>query len=159
MDAVSYLDFLFPPTPYPVWWVVGAVLVLLVVVGWIVGVLLWTLPVEVLRDIPVLRSVTYRVLGFKFSRALAGVAQRHHAGQLETREAFHEISRIFRAYVTFRTGYSAREMTATDIANSPLGDRALDVLRMTYPGQFEAADPRGVDLAVDAARRAVAAWT
>jgi hypothetical protein len=157
-DEATLLDFLFPPMAYSVWWVIGAVLVVLLAVGWVIGVLVWTLPVEVLRGIPVIRNLSYRVLQYKFKRSLAQVAERHRRGELETREAFHEISRIFRLFITFRTGFQAREMTVTDMANSPLAGPAVNVLTMTYPGQFDEADPRSVAPAVEAARTAVATW-
>jgi hypothetical protein len=157
-DQATVLDFLFAPMAYSVWWVIGAVLVVLLVVGWVIGVLVWTLPVEVLRGIPVIRNLTYRVLKFKFQRSLAKVAEEHRLGHLETREAYHEISRIFRLFITFRTGFKAREMTVTDMANSPLAGPAVNVLSMTYPGQFDEADPRSVAPAVAAARTAVASW-
>jgi hypothetical protein len=123
-----------------------------------VGVIVWTLPVEVLRDIPVLRSITHRVLRVKFARALTRVDHRHRAGELTTREAFHDVSRIFRRFIVFRTGFAAREMTATDVARSPLAGSALQVLSLTYPGQFDDVDPRTLPAVIDAARTAVTSW-
>ncbi|CRZ16883.1 hypothetical protein [Mycolicibacterium neworleansense] len=152
------IDFLFPPMSYPVWWVIGAAVLVLLVIGWIVGVIVWTLPIEVLRRIPVIRDISYKVLRFKFSRSLTKVEQLHHEGQLSTRQAFHEISRIFRNFIDFRTGFQARRMTATDVAHSPLAGPALNVLAMTYPGQFDDADPRSVPVVVEAARTAVLTW-
>ena len=153
----DFVDFLFAPMAYSVWWVIGAVLIVLLIAAWVAGVFVWTLPIEVLRGIPVIRVLAFRVFRFKFARSLTKVADRHHQGQLDTREAFHEISRIFRLFVAFRTGYTAREMTFTDIANSPIAP-AVDVLRLTYPGQFDDADPRAVRVAADAARTAVTKW-
>lgn len=154
-DAV---EFLFPPMPYSVWWVIGAALLVLLIIGWIVGVIVWTLPIEVLRRIPVIRDISYRVLRFKFSRSLTRIEQLHREGRLSTRDAFHEISRIFRNFIDFRTGFQARRMTATDVAHSPLAGPALNVLAMTYTGQFDEADPRSVPGVVDAARTAVLTW-
>jgi hypothetical protein len=156
-ENADFADFLFPPMAYSAWWVIGAVLVVLLIAAWVIGVFVWTLPVEVLRGLPVIRTLTFKVLRFKFSRSLAKIGQRHHEGELDTREAFHEISRVFRLFVAFRTGYTAREMTFSDIANSPLTP-ALDVLKLTYPGQFDVADPRAVPAAVEAARTVVARW-
>lgn len=153
------VDFLFHPMAYPAWWLIGAILVGLLIVGWIAGVIVWTLPVEVLRTIPVVRSVTYRVLKFKFARSLARIGERHRNGQLETRAAFHEISSVFRRFVAYRTGYQAQQMTATDMSNSPLSGPALQVLAKTYPGQFADADPRAVPDAVEAARAVVKSWS
>ncbi|MBP2454851.1 hypothetical protein [Mycolicibacterium lutetiense] len=152
------IDFLFPPMPYPVWWVIGAAFLVLLIIGWIVGVIVWTLPIEALRRIPVIRDISYKVLRFKFSRSLTKVEQQHHEGRLSTRDAFHEISRIFRNFIDFRTGFSARRMTATDVAHSPLAGPALNVLAMTYQGQFDEADPRTVPSVVAAARTAVLTW-
>lgn len=158
-EEADYVDYLFGPMTYSVWWVIGAMLVVLLIAAWIVGVYVWTLPVEVLRGIPVIRVVTYKVLRFKFLRSLAKVELKHRDGQLSTRDAFHEISRVFRLFIGLRTGCRAREMTATDLSNSPLGAPALNVLLMTYPGQFNEVDPRTLPAVVDAARMAVATWT
>lgn len=152
------IEFLFPPMTYSVWWVIGAALLVLLIIGWIVGVIVWTLPIEVLRGIPVIRDISYKVLRFKFSRSLIKVEQQHHDGQLSTRDAFHEISRIFRNFIDFRTGYHARRMTATDVAHSPLAGPALNILTMTYSGQFDEADPGAVSSVVEAARTAVLTW-
>ena len=152
------IDFLFPPMAYPVWWVIGAAFLVVLVIGWIVGVIVWTLPIEVLRRIPVIRDISYKVLRFKFSRSLTKVEQQHREGQLSTRDAFHEISRIFRNFIVFRTGFQARRMTATDVAYSPLAGSALNVLAMTYPGQFHEVDPQSVPDVVQAARTAVLTW-
>lgn len=157
-DPADLADVLFGPMPYSVWWVIGAVLVVLLAAAWVVGIFVWTLPIEVLRGIPVVRSVAYRVLRFKFSRALSSVDARHRAGQLDTREAFHEVSRLFRSFLALRTGFAAREMTASDFSATPLESAAWPVLRLTYEGQFSTADPRGVDAAVAAARQVVETW-
>ncbi|BBX16763.1 hypothetical protein CRI77_02765 [Mycolicibacterium duvalii] len=155
----DFVDILYAPMAYPVWWLVGAVLVAVAAVAWVAGIYLWTAPVDRLRRIPIVREVTYRVLRLKFMRSLGRVAERHRAGGLDSRTAFHEISRIFRQFVAFRTGYHVREMTAADIARSPLAASVLPVLERTYPGQFDTADPAGVDAAVAVARTAVARWT
>jgi hypothetical protein len=158
-EHADYVDFLFHPMTYSVWWVLGGGLVVGLIALWIAAVIVWTLPVDVLRKIPFLRKVTFTVLRMKFERSLANIAQRHDDRQLTTREAYHEISKVFRVFVSFRTGYSAAEMTATDISASPLAEPMLDVLRATYPGQFDVADPDRVSEAVNVARKAVATWT
>jgi hypothetical protein len=157
-EHADYVDFLFHPMNYSVWWVLGGGFAVALIALWIAAAFIWTLPVDVLRGIPVIREVTFRVLRLKFERSLASIAQRHRDGQLTTREAYHQISRTFRLFVSFRTGYSAPEMTATDISDGPLAGRVLDVLRATYPGQFDTADPNKVSHAVDVARKAVATW-
>lgn len=151
------VDFLFAPMPYSVWWMMGAVLVVVLVVAWIAAVVVWTLPFEVLRGIPVIRTLAFKVLRFKFTRALDRVDRRHRDGELETRAAYHELSRIFRRYLAFRTGVATRGMTFADIGNSPLHP-ALPAMRLIYPGQFDIADPYAVSAAVQAAKTAVATW-
>lgn len=157
-DNIDPVEFLFPPDHYPVWWLVAAVFVVLAIIGWVAGVLIWTLPVEKLRKIAGISSVTNTVLARKFTRSLDRVQEQHRAGALPSREACHEISRIFRQYMAFRTGYTAREMNLSDLANTPLAAQAHRVLQTTYLGQFNVADPRLVDAAADAAKSAVAAW-
>lgn len=158
-EHADYVDFLFHPMAYSIWWVLGAAGVVALMVAWIVAVFVWTLPIEVLRGIPVIRNLTYRVLQRKFERSLADIGRRHDRGELAAGDAFHETSRVFRRFAALRTGLSVREMTLTEIAGSPLAPRMYQVLSATYGGQFDTPDPRGVAAAVDAARQAVATWT
>jgi hypothetical protein len=157
-EHADYVDFLFQPMTYSAWWVLGGAGIALLIAAWIASAFVWTLPVEILRDIPVIRDITFRVLRGKFDRALARVEQSHRAGQLSSREAYHQVSKIFRRFVSLRTGYAVCEMTAADVANSPLADAVSPVLRITYPGQFDTADPNWVAEAVSTARKVVTAW-
>ena len=155
----SFLDYVFGPVDYPVWWVVGGVMVLLLGTGFVAGVFVWTLPIETLRRIPVIRTIAYRVLQFKFSRSLGRIAHQHEAGRIDTREACHQISQVFRLFVAFRTGSPVRGMTASDVAlDSELASPALRVLELTYPGQFSVAEPQVVSVAVAEAQKVVAEW-
>jgi len=158
-EAHSFLDYVFGPVDYPVWWIVGGIMVLLLGIGFVAGVFVWTLPIEVLRRIPVVRTITFRVLTFKFGRSLDRIAQQHEAGDIDTREACHQVSRVFRLFVALRTGSQVREMTASDVAlYSALAAPALRVLELTYPGQFSVAEPQVVSAAVAEARKVVAEW-
>lgn len=155
----SFLDYVFGPVDYPVWWVVGGVVVLLLGIGFLAGVFVWTLPIETLRRIPVIRTIAYRVLKFKFSRSLGRIEHQHQAGELETREACHQVSQVFRLFVALRTGSAVRGMTASDMAgDTVMSGPALRVLELTYPGQFSVAEPQTVSVVVAEAQKVVTEW-
>lgn len=158
-ETHSFLDYVFGPVDYPVWWIVGGVMLLLLGIGFVAGVFVWTLPIQTLRRIPVIRSITYRVLKFKFGRSLARIEHQHQAGHIDTREASHQVSQVFRLFVAFYTGAAVRGMTASDLAlDSTLATPALRVLELTYPGQFSVAEPQTVSVAVAEAKKVVAEW-
>ncbi|SHW61673.1 Uncharacterised protein [Mycobacteroides abscessus subsp. abscessus] len=60
----DYLKWVVAPLPYPVLWLVLGVIMIFLVIGWCVGIFVWTMPVEKLRSIPVVRDISARVLRF-----------------------------------------------------------------------------------------------
>ncbi|CPY68399.1 Uncharacterised protein [Mycobacteroides abscessus] len=66
----DYLKWVVAPLPYPVLWLVLGVIMIFLVIGWCVGIFVWTMPVEKLRSIPVVRDISARVLRRKFARPL-----------------------------------------------------------------------------------------
>ena len=66
----DYLKWVVAPLPYSVLWLVLGVIMILLVVGWCVGIFVWTMPVEKLRSIPVVRDIAAWVLRRKFSAAI-----------------------------------------------------------------------------------------
>ena len=156
--AGDSLKWIVAPLPYSVFWAVLGVLLILLVVGWFVGVLVWTLPVERLRTIPVLRDISARVLQRKFSAAVGRVDERYRAGELNSRQAYAEMSRILRNFVYDRTGVRAQYMALGEVATVPLprrhrwcqlctGDNSTSVIVQTLP------------LLTAQVRRAIQSWS
>ena len=154
----DFLKWIVAPLPYSTWWLVLGVLLILGVVGWFVGVVVWTLPVERLRTIPVIRDVTARVLRHKFSASIGRVGDRYRAGGLSSREASAEMSRILRNFVYLRTGVRAQYLVLGEVTDTAAAAVA-PVMAALYARQFEAGDDTDVAVTVSQVRSAIQAWS
>lgn len=156
--AGDSLKWIVAPLPYSVFWAVLGVLLILLVIGWFVGALVWTLPVERLRTIPVLRDISARVLQRKFGTAVGRVDERYRAGELDSRQAYAEMSRILRNFVYYRTGVRAQYMALGEVAHSPAAAVA-PVVSALYARQFDLDDRPDVAVAAAQVRSAIQAWS
>ncbi|MUL81797.1 MULTISPECIES: hypothetical protein [unclassified Mycolicibacterium] len=156
--ANDHLKWIVAPLPYSVLWLVLGVLLIFGVIGWFVGVLVWTLPVERLRSIPVIRDISARVLRRKFSAAIGGVSDRYRAGGLTSRQAYTEMSRILRNFVYFRTGVAAQYMALGEVADSAAAAAAPAVSAL-YSRQFELADSPDVAATAAQVRSTIQSWS
>ena len=60
------LRFVFGPSPYAASWLWLGLALVAIVIMWYVGVVVWTLPAERLRNIPGVRSLHAKLLRRKF---------------------------------------------------------------------------------------------
>ena len=157
--AGDYLDSIVAPLPYSIAWLILGVLVILGVAGWGIGIIVWTLPVERLRTIPVIRDITARVLRRKFSAAVGRVGDRYRAGEMTTRQAYSELSRILRNFVYFQTGVRAPYMALDEMARSGAAAVA-PAMSALYAKQFDDGG-ENPDVAVTAAqvRSTIRSWS
>jgi len=156
--ANDYLKWIVAPLPYSLWWLILGVVLVLGVVGWFAGVLVWTLPVTRLRTIPVIRDITARVLARKFGAAVGRVSRRYGAGELSARQAYGEMSRILRNFVYYRTGVRAPYMALGEVAHSPAA-AAAPVVSALYSRQFELGENPDVAATAAQVRSAIASWS
>ena len=156
--AHDYLKWIVAPLPYSVWWLVLGVLLALGVLGWFVGVVVWTLPVAQLQRIPLLRDITARVLARKFAASIGRVSARYGAGEIGARQAYAEMSRILRTFVYYRTGVRAQYMALGEVAHSPAA-AAAPVVSALYARQVELGDDPNVAVTAAQVRSAIASWS
>ncbi|OKH77966.1 hypothetical protein EB75_28625 [Mycobacterium sp. ST-F2] len=156
--ANDFLKWIVAPLPYSWFWLVLGVLLVLGVIGWFIGVVVWTLPVERLRSIPVIRDVSARVLQRKFSSAVGKVTDRHRAGELNSRQAYAEMSRILRNFVFYRTGVRAQYMTLGEVEQGPAA-AAAPIVKALYSRQFAATPNPDVAAAAAQVRSAIQSWS
>lgn len=156
--ANDYLKWIVAPLPYSVGWLVLGVLLVLGVIGWFVGVLVWTLPVARLRTIPVIRDISARVLRRKFSAAIGGVSDRYQAGELTSRQAYTAMSRILRNFVYLQTGVAAQYMALNEVADSPAAAAAPAVSAL-YARQFDLAESPDVAATAAQVRSTIQSWS
>lgn len=156
--ANDQLKWIVAPLPYSVLWLVLGVLLVLGVIGWFVGVLVWTLPVERLRAIPVIRDISARVLRRKFGAAIGKISARHHAGELTARQAYAEMSRVLRNFVYYRTGVAAQYMALGEVADSAAAE-AAPAVSVLYSRQFDSDDNPDVAATAAQVRSTIQSWS
>lgn len=156
--AGDYLKWIVAPLPYSMLWLVLGVLLILGVIGWFVGVVVWTLPVERLRTIPVIRDITARVLRHKFSAAIGRVSDRYRAGELSSRQASAEMSRVLRNFVYFQTGVRVQYMALGEMTHSAAAAVA-PAMSALYARQFESGDAPDIAATVAQVRSTIQAWS
>lgn len=156
--ANDFLKWVVAPLPYSMFWLVLSVLLIVGVIGWFIGVVVWTLPVEQLRTIPVVRDISARVLRRKFSAAVGRVTENYRAGELNAREAYAEMSRILRNFVFYRTGVRAQYMTLGEVSQGPAA-AAAPVVKALYSRQFDVAPNPDVAAAAAQVRSAIQSWS
>lgn len=156
--ANDYLKWIVAPLPYSVGWLVLGVLLILGVIGWFVGVVVWTLPVERLRGIPVIRDISARVLRRKFGTAIGTISDRYHAGELTSRQAYTAMSRILRNFIYLQTGVAAPYMALGEVAGSAAAAAAPAVSAL-YSKQFELEDNPDVAATAAQVRSTIQSWS
>ncbi|AWG48254.1 Uncharacterised protein [Mycobacteroides abscessus subsp. abscessus] len=154
----DYLKWVVAPLPYSVLWLVLGVIMILLVIGWCIGIFVWTMPVEKLRSIPVVRDISARVLRRKFNAAIDKVRRDHEAGALDSRQAHGAMSRVLRTFIYMRTGVRAPYMSLGEVAHSGAA-RVAPVVAQLYSGQFEMGDDADVAAAAAAVRDVIQSWS
>ena len=147
----------FAPVQYnPLWLLLGALLVLLVV-AWFVLVPLLTRPRPIVSEASA-RAALVPQIRARYDTLIADVAVAHARAQLTNREAHQKLSALVRAFAHETSGYPASAMTLSEL-------RALNLAGLTsaveqfYPAEFGVADSGSVELSVAEARRVVAEWS
>lgn len=148
-----------PPVQYQPWWGLIGFGMLLLVAAWYVYLLYSTRASRVPTPI-VAQPATGAALAALRSRYLDLIDQTrlaHSKGELQPREAHHQLSLLLRSYVAEREGIQTVQMTLKDLREArltPLGD-AVEKL---YPGEFRPDYSGSVAGAVDEAKRLVSSW-
>jgi hypothetical protein len=149
----------FPPVQYMPWWGFFGFLIIVVVVAWFVWVFVSTraskarsaaTASQVYRPSP--EAVREHYLGMIGETRAAYVS-----GELDRREAHHQLSLLLRSYVDEREGVRTLHMTLKDLRSTPLTPLSDAVARL-YPGAFSADYPGTVDEAAAEAQRLVKSW-
>ncbi|OBB86841.1 hypothetical protein A5760_03155 [Mycobacterium colombiense] len=152
------LRYVFGPQPYSSWWLWLAVVLILAVFGWYVGVFVWTLPSDRLRRIPVARRVHARLIRDRFARCVQGIADEHTAGRMPAPAACTAISRTLRSFLHQATGTRAQYLQIAAMAGGDLA-AAAPLLTRLGDGQFNAETRVDVDDVSARAQELIRSWT
>jgi len=147
----------FAPVQYnPLWLLLGAVLVLLVV-AWFVLVPLLTRPRPIVSEASA-RAALVPQIRARYDTLIADVAAAHARAQLTNREAHQKLSALVRAFAHETSGYPASAMTLSELR--ALGLPGLtSAIEQFYPAEFGVAGSGSVEVSVAEARRVVAEWS
>ncbi len=152
------LRFVIGPTPYSWWWLWLAVLLLVVLIAWYVGVFAFTMPEQRIRDLPVLGNARTELRRRRSARAVRGVGDRYRAGELDAAQAAREVSHELRSFLQHVTGVRAEYMHLEAIAASELSS-ATPVLSELVDAQFNVHSTADVGAASDSAEELIRTWS
>jgi hypothetical protein len=145
------------PTPYSSWYPWLALILVAIVVGWYVGVVLFTSRARRLRDVPLVGAARDRMIRHRFARAVNEIGARYRAGELEAAPAGAAISRELRRFLHRATGVPAEYMQLDDIARSEIAPAAR-VLGDLTDVRFNAASQFDVGQISDDAGELIRSW-
>lgn len=145
------------PTPYSSWYPWLALILVAIVVGWYVGVVLFTSRARRLRDVPLVGAARDRMIRHRFARAVNEIGARYRAGELEAAPAGAAISRELRRFLHRATGVPAEYMQLDDIAHSEIAPAAR-VLGDLTDVRFNAASQVDVGQISDDAGELIRSW-
>lgn len=148
----------FGPQPYSSAWLWLAVLLILAVFGWYVGVFVWTLPSDRLRRIPIARRVHAWLIRNRFARCVQGIADEHTDGRMPAPEACAAISRTLRSFLHQATGTRAQYLQIAAVADGHLA-AAAPLLTRLGEGQFNAEARVDVDDVSARAQELIRSWS
>lgn len=151
------LRFVGGPSPYSAGWLWLGVLLVGMVIGWYVGVFVWTMPSQRLRRLPVVRTVHARMLRRRFARSVRRVVARHRDGELTDAEAGAAMSRTLRSFLHQATGTRAQYMQLDDIASGELAPAAPTFADLE-DAQFNSASPVRVGEVGTATEELIRSW-
>jgi hypothetical protein len=151
------LRFVGGPSPYSSWWLWIALALLLAVIAWCAGVLVWTLPAERLRKLPVVRTAHAKLLRRRFARTIRSIDERHRVGDLSAAEASAQMSRAMRSFLHQATGTRAQYMHVDEIRSSDLAE-AAPLFSALNDAQFNATSPVEVSKVGATAEELIRSW-
>jgi hypothetical protein len=152
------LRYLGGPAGFSWWWWIVVALFALAIVGWYVGVVVWTLPPWRLRRIPVIRNVHSWLLRRRFANSIAGIVANYRAGGIPAGRAAAAISRTLRSFLHVATGARVQYMHIDAIAGDKELAAAAPVISALNDAQFATGAP-DLDRVASAAVEVIRSWT
>ena len=148
-----------PPVQYLPWWGLLGFLILVVVAAWYVWLFVSTRASKVPKPPAVERVLrpSPEAIRAHYLGMIGETRAAHAAGQLDRREAHHQLSLLLRSYVDEREGVRTLHMTLKDLRTTPLTPLS-DAVGRLYPGAFSPDYPGTVDEAAAEAQRLVKSW-
>lgn len=154
----NLLRHVFGPQPYSAWWLVWAILLVLVVIAWYSVIFVWTLPSHRLRHIPVVRRMHARIVRNRYARCAQRIAGDYYAGRASATEACAAISRTLRSFLHQATGERAQYLHVGEVADGDLA-AAAPLLTRLGDAQFNAETQIDIGDVSASAQELIRSWT
>jgi len=149
----------YPPVQFQPWWGLIGVGIILVLVAWYIFVFVSTRSRESAKEPQ--PGVDYRPhpaqVREHYATMITETQAAYASGELDSREAHHQLSLLLRSFVTEREGIPTMHMTLADLRRTDLVPLSGAVERL-YPGAFNPNYTGSVDEAAAEARRLVSQW-
>jgi len=152
------LRYLSGPSPYSSWWLVLGVVILAGVIAWCAGVLVWTLPPEQLRRVPLIRSLHARLIRRRFAHTIRSARKDYRTGELSAPQVATVMRRTLRSFLALMTGGRAQYMHVGDMAASSLAP-AAPVFTALNDVQFNTASRVDLDGVAGEAEELIRSWS
>jgi hypothetical protein len=136
---------------YAAGWAVVAGALLVAVVAWNVGVLLWGRPRRV--RVPATHRPDVALLRKRYLTQIDQVEADHAAGRVDLRDAHRRLSALSRGFVQEASGRPTTAMTLADLRRHDLVP-LVDVVEVAYPPAFAPGTDRPAEELARAAERA-----
>ena len=157
MPADDLLRFIGEPSAVSRWWLALGVLGILAVIGWCVGVYVWTMPAAPLQNLPVLGSLRADLTRRRFARSVRQIGDRFRRGEVTSVQASAELSAVVRTFLSVTTGTPAQYMHVSELADSPAAEAAPLLAELTA-AQFDPAASADVPALGSAAEELITSW-
>ena len=157
MPADDLLRFIGEPVAVSRWWLALGVLGLLAVIGWCVGIYVWTMPAAPLQNMPVLGSLRADLTRRRFARSVRQIGDRFRSGEVTPAQACAELSSVVRNFLSAATGTPAPYMHVSQVADSPAAEAAPLLAELTA-AQFDPAASADVPALGRAAEELITSW-
>lgn len=158
MPGDDLLRFIGGPLPFPSWWRVLGVVLVLAVIAWYAAVFVWTLPPSRLRRLPGIRVIHRWVNRRRFLTSIRKVDAHYRDGGLTHAQASAQISRAVRSFLYVATGVRAQYLHVEELVGGRLA-AAAPILDGCNDSQFNPEARVDVAALSRSAEELISSWT
>lgn len=158
MPGDDLLRFIGGPLAPSVWWVVLAALIVVAFIAWCAGVVIWTLPPQRLRTIPVIRDWHAKLVRRHFLHAIEDISAQFNQRSLSGQDTATAYNHTVRSFMFVRTGVYAKNLLTDDLDQSELSE-AVTLLTRMHDAQFNPESRADVAALGRSAEELIHEWT
>lgn len=158
MPGDDLLRFIGGPLAPSAWWLVLAALIVVAFIAWCAGVVIWTLPPQRLRTIPVIRDWHAKLVRRHFRHEIQAISDQFNQRALSGEDAATAYNHTLRSFMFVRTGVYAKNLLTDFLAESELSE-SVPLLTRMHEAQFNPESRSDVAALGRSAEELINAWT